>query len=192
MNRVDKLEKAVRAIYETRNPDRDEWADWLYESHVFAVAREAKKLSAEYGVENDLPIAAAILHDIADAEMSRFDPRHDKRSIEIAREMLADNGFSSEEQKIVENALRNHGCRDGRKPAFIEGKIMATADAVVHISTDYYEHVAEFKRREGTSEADIASWALSKIERDYQWKICFDKIREREKMNYERVKSLFR
>ena len=83
MTKLERLEESVRQLYEARNPNRDEWADWLLDNHVFVVADYAEQVANEEGSDPDAARAASVLHDIADTEMARVDERHEDRSLEI-------------------------------------------------------------------------------------------------------------
>lgn len=191
MNKIELLERKIRTLYEGKSPNRADWADWLYEHHVFVVAESARILAQRYGANEELAMAAAMLHDVADAEMSRFDDRHKGRSIEIASDFSLEAGFSEKEVEGIIDALSNHNCRDGQMPASLEGKVMATADAVAHLATNYYALALEALVKEGKTNDQIDSWALPKIERDFKDKIFFEEVREEVRDDYERVKSLF-
>jgi HD superfamily phosphodiesterase len=81
--RLKNLEREVRKLYEAENANRDEWGDWLYQNHVFWVANRARELAGKYGANEELSYAAAILHDISDAVMSRFDMAAEAESLRI-------------------------------------------------------------------------------------------------------------
>lgn len=148
MNRIEILKSHIRELYERRSPERNDWADWLYEHHIFLVAENAQSLSVRYGGNPELVVVASLLHDIADSVMKRFDPRHDEKSKEMALMILNDSGFTREEIEIVvEDAITFHGCKNGRFPQTIEGRVMATADAVAHLKSDFYDHaLSEMKK----------------------------------------------
>lgn len=191
MKRITLLEEKIRNLYEVKNPNRADWTDWLFENHVFVVSEYAEKFAKRFGAKEDLAMAASMLHDIADAEMSRFNPEHDKQSIEIALQLLKELGFTDQEIETIIDAIRYHGCRDGNSPSSLEGKVMATADAVAHLSTDFYDYAHEVMSKAGKSFEEITSWALPKIERDYRSKIFFEDVRAGVSGNYQRVKALF-
>lgn len=191
MTRLEKLEQEVRQLYEQKDLDRDSWADWLYEFHVFLVRDEAKKLAERFDVNTELPQAAAILHDIADARMSRFDENHEKTSSEIGRSLLEKAGFSEDEISIViDDAIRFHGCRNGVSPNTTEGKIMATADALVHLQTDFYIRGA-WASYESRSLEETKKWVLWKINRDFYEKIQYDEIRQEVKPSFQSLLDVF-
>lgn len=62
---------------------------------------------------------------------------------------------------------------------------------VVHLSTDFYDHALEAMSKDGKSFGEIVSWALPKIERDFNDKIFFGEVRDKVRGDYERAKALF-
>lgn len=65
---------------------------------------------------------------------------------------------------------------------------MATADAVVHLTSDFYTYALSALPDEGKTLEQIREWALPKIERDFHTKIFFDEIREEVYQDYEKAK----
>jgi putative nucleotidyltransferase with HDIG domain len=191
MSPLETLKSKVTALYESKNPDRANWADWLYTKHVFVVARYADELAKRFGANPELAAAAGMLHDIADAVTKREDPKHEAESISIARKFLSESGFSSEEIAIVvDDAIRFHSCQGSDAPQSLEGKVMATADALGHLKTDFYDFALDFFKQKHPI-PEIKNWALPKIERDYRKKIFFEDIRQETTTDYERAKALF-
>ena len=191
MPRIESLKRKVKDLYGSRNPNREDWADWLCKNHIFIVADYACELAKRYGADKELASAAGMLHDIGDAEMSRFNPEHEKRSSEIARKLLTECEFSEAEIAIVvDDAMRFHGCHGDERPASLEGKIMAAADALAHLKTDFYKHALKDKSKK-ESLNDIQKWALPKLERDFTNKIAFDGVREEARTSYEELRTFF-
>lgn len=192
MDKVQTLEQLVRDLYEARNEEREPWADWLYENHIFVVADYAVQLAKEHSVDESLVYAAAILHDVADAVMSRHDAGHEEKSADIARDVLSQSGYDQQEiEVIVDDALRFHSCRGDERPKTLEGKIVATADALAHLKTDFYLFGKEQQLARGDSIASFKAWVLEKIDRDLRKKIFFDSARESAHADYEKLKTLF-
>lgn len=193
MERIERLIHLVRGFYESHlDTWIPAWTEYLYEHHIFFVAEEAKKLSDELGVDGEFAIAASLLHDIADAVMDRPHPDHAKESQNIALDLLTQAGFTeSEREVIVYDIIEKHSCRDGVRPTSIQGQIMTSADAIGHLATDFYEFAIPQMIQRGQSREDIQAWWFPKIERDFYVKICFDEIRQRYKVDYERCKNLF-
>lgn len=190
MNRSTHLERLVRDLYESKNLKRGDWADWLYENHVIWVADKAEEIAQAYGVNVEYARVAALLHDIADAEMSRFEPNHEVRSLEIARDLLQKSGFNTEEiELIVNDAIKYHSCNDNQMPSSEEGQVLATADAIAHFQTDFFIHA--FADASLNEYAKRKQWALKKIEKDFHKKLFFKEIKEEVRPQYETLKLLF-
>lgn len=190
MTRLESLEQEIRRLYKEKNPARADWADWLYENHVFVVGDHAKQLAERFNVDSELCQAAAMLHDIADSFMSRFDEEHENESLRMARKLLTKTDYTEEEIKIiVDDACTLHSCRDGDPlPQTDVGRILATADALAHIVDDkFYSFFKEHFEKEGRP--NNVEVSLKKLDRDYHSKILFDEIKEEQKDNYEKLKA---
>lgn len=189
MDRIAVLKAKVDALYREARPERAAWADWLFAHHVYLVAEEAARLARRFGAREDVAYAAGMHHDVADAVMNRFLPEHGSESEHIAREFLTESGFTDDEiHTIVEDALRYHGCHDGEVPQTLEGKVMAAADAVVHLTSDYYANrFPVYAAERGTDEA--RAWVTKKIERDFHDKILFPEVQAEVRQRYEALKS---
>lgn len=191
MTSIEQVQTKVRDLYTRKNPHRAEWADWLYDNHVLVVAKTARELAQKYSVNEDLSEAAALLHDIADVEMERADPTHEERSLALARQIMTEAGFAPEEiTLVVDDAIRYHSCHGDERPKSQEGLILATADSLAHLQTDFYVYAVWVFGKTRSLE-DVKVWTLRKIERDLNNKISFDDEREVARPDYEMIKQLF-
>lgn len=191
MEKLTNLEQRVRDLYREENPNRAEWANWLADNHVFVVADYATELAKKYGANEELARAAALLHDIADVKMKRDDKTHEEESLRMARELMQEADYSEEDIKlVVDDAIRYHSCHGDERPASTEGKILATADSLAHLKTDFYVFATWALGRESTLE-EIKAWVLKKIDRDLNNKILFDDVREEVTPDYNLIKELF-
>ena len=192
MERLLQLEEKVKALYQEKNPSRDDWADWLATNHVFAVADFATELARKHGADEELARAAALLHDIADSKMERKNEQHEVESLNIARKLMLQTGYTDDEIKIVvDDAIRYHSCHGDERPESVEGKILSTADSMAHLKTDFYIYATwAFGYDHRTLEA-VKAWALRKIERDMNNKMFFDDVRQELTPDYKRIKELF-
>lgn len=192
MSRLEDLERRVHELYDTETEGRAEWAGWLADHHVFVVADYATELAEKYGADPELARAAALLHDIADSKMKRHDPTHEAESLRMARELMEAAGYDTEAVKlVVDDAIRFHSCHDGQRPESVEGQVLATADSLAHLKTDFYIFATWMLGDEGTPLPEVKAWVLKKLERDFTSKILFDDIREEVRPDYEMLKGLF-
>ena len=191
MQRLQKLEEKVRALYNEKNPNRADWADWMLDHHVLVVADIATKLAKKYGANEELACAAALLHDIADSQTKRENTNHETMSLQMARQLMQEAGYSEDEIKlVVDVAIRYHSCYDNEHPKSLEGKILSTADSLAHLKTDFYVFAAWAIGQKMTIE-ELKDWVLKKIDRDLKKKIFFEDIREEVMPDYEHIKALF-
>lgn len=191
MIRIESLEAKVREIYENQDPNRADWADWLYDQHIFVVANNADKLAERFGANKEYSRAAAMLHDIADAKMSRFDETHEEASLTISRQLLEECEYTPEEiALIVDDAIKYHSCHNGRVPNSLEGKVLATADSLAHLTTNFYELATDALKEEKTPD-QVRAWVLKKLGRDFQNKILFDEVKKEVQPDYERLKKQY-
>lgn len=191
MEKLKNLEQRVKELYREENPNRAEWASWLADNHVFIVADYATELAKRYGANEELARVAALLHDIADVKMKRDDTTHEAESLRMARELMQEVGYNEEETiLVVDDAIRYHSCHGDERPSSTEGKILATADSLAHLKTDFYVFATWALGRDSTLE-EIKDWVLKKIDRDLNNKILFDDVREEVTPDYNRIKELF-
>lgn len=156
------------------------------------MADYAVELSRRLDVDPDLPRASAMLHDIADAVLGRFDDNHAEKSAEIARSFLTESGYNEDEiVLIVDDALQYHSCREGNSPKTIEGKILATADALAHLKTDFYLYYFVHGSLNERSFDEAKEPVVRKINKDYHTKIQFDEIKHETIDNYNALIKVF-
>lgn len=192
MKRIDILKNKVRELYQAQDEGREEWADWLFDNHIFVVADMAANLANRFNANAELAGAAGMLHDIADCCMKRSNPKHEKYTEEIAAQLLADCAFVPDEiHLIVNDAMRNHSCYSPEQsPTSLEGKVVATADAVVHLTTDFYDHAVTDKLKNEDFE-NVRRWVMEKLPRDLENKIFFDIVREEVREAHDRLKEKY-
>jgi putative nucleotidyltransferase with HDIG domain len=191
MNKLEEVQAKVHGLYASKDPNRDEWTDWVYDNHVLIVARYARELAKKYGANEELSEVAALLHDVADVKMARVNPNHEEVSLEIARQVMTEAGFTADEiSLVVDDAIRYHSCHEGKKPKSTEGLVLATADSLAHLKTDFYVHAAWSFGKTRSLEV-LKDWAVKKLERDLYVKISFEDERRDATPDYEAIKRLF-
>lgn len=191
MARLDKLKQTVEDLYHQQLPTRTDWADWLYEQHVKAVTRIAAEIAEKHGADKELAQVGALLHDIADYKLQRREPEHEEESLKTARELMREHEYTDDEIKIVvDDAIRYHSCHNSERPSSNEGLVLATADSLAHLTTDYYLYIARWLGNEVPMD-EMKIWVLKKIDRDLNIKISFDDEREAARADYNAIKNLF-
>jgi len=191
MDRINSLKAKVEDFY-IRNKDSvsNPWYVLAYEKHLLVVIKVAEELSRKYQANVEYTMAGALLHDIAYAVMDKSDPDLEKTSFDIGKEMLSSVGFSKEDQNIILNdIIKPHSC-DEELPVGAEGKVLATADALAHFTSDFYPYFI-WNRLLFPDYEHLKSWVSKKIERDFTRKIFFEEERENVREIYNSLKRIF-
>lgn len=98
-------------------------------SHSFRVAKNALTLAQLEGGNQEVLVAAALLHDIVCLPKNHPDA---KRSAELSRQqseiILQEIQFPSEKITLVLDAIESHSFSAGRMPSTHEGKVFQDAD----------------------------------------------------------------
>ena len=97
--------------------------------HIMRVYNNAKKLSRQEKANQKLVLSAALLHDvIAYPKSDKRDKTASTKSAQEAEKILHKYNYSSEEIKIVSDAILTHSFSKNRIPKTLEGKILQDAD----------------------------------------------------------------
>jgi hypothetical protein len=100
-------------------------------------------------------------------------------------------GYNANDMKIViEDALKRRSREENDGPVTLEGKVLATANALAHLQTDFYVYATWAKGRE-MSLSGLKTWVLEKAARDFNTSIWFDDVREQVRPDYERIVALY-
>lgn len=97
--------------------------------HVLRVYKMAEHLAVLEGADLEVVRAAALLHDAVGAmpeEASR--QNHHQASANFARDVLADEGWSTERIEAVLHCIRAHRYRSTEKPQTSEARVLFDAD----------------------------------------------------------------
>lgn len=192
MEKLDQVIESVKVLYAQKNPIID-WNEWIFETHIKVVAFWVEDISTKQQFNKENTLAAAYLHDLAYAWTSKNDPELEKKSESKAKEVLKTAGYDDTEISfIVDKIIHGHGMNEGKEPENIEAKVLATADALAHFTTDFYLVICwKHYLFEDKTLADYKKWVLEKIERDFNNKIFFEEYKEIARPHYESIKSLF-
>lgn len=165
---------------------------WMWKNHVPIVALYTEELCKKYTANPDLAVAGALLHDLGDAFVHRHADEHEDISRTKAIEILTSAEYSQEEiQEVIEVIIAPHSCKDGFFPASIEGKVLATADALAHLTTDFYVQFTWMHLPENKTYEEFIKWVTEKLDRDFHNKIFFDEVRSEVKARYEALVEVY-
>lgn len=191
--RVNMVYERVEKLY--LNSAEGTIGGWCWSNHVQDVVQRTVELSDKYGGDKEKAIVGALLHDLGDVWVNRTDPSFEERTNAEGRKVLAACGFSPEDiEAIFQDVLLPHPCKNGVLPTKMEGKAMATADALGHLVSSFYDNpqIKEIISSSlGINEAGFKNWAYEKIQRDFNNKIFFDEIREQVRPRYEELLRRF-
>lgn len=191
MDRLAKVYEQVESVYLSK--DARPMGRWMWNNHVNWVKDKAQTLAQKYGANEEKVMVATLLHDLADARYERGDAEFESWGETRAKEILVDSGFSNEEiNEIFEVIIKPHSCHPGNLPTTIEGKVLATADALFHLQTSFFALLCYKNRPEATSSfEEWQEWFIEKVERDFSNKIFFDDERGEAQPDFDALKRVF-
>lgn len=147
---------------------------WMWRNHTQWVANKAKQLAQKYGADVEMAYCAALLHDLGDSAYERGDAKFDSWSWETGKAILKQAGFRKAERDAILEAIRTHSCHPGHLPTTLEGKVLATADGMWHLQTNFFSVICYMNRPDDThSFEEWQVWFRQKIDRDFNVKILF-------------------
>lgn len=160
---------------------------WFYEEHLLVVEKLATALCDLHPEANREAVMLMVwFHDVGRAHGHNAD--HDLYGADYARQLLSKQHIDQDLIELVALGCQTHSCEDHGLPQSLEGKILATADAMSHFNEGFFlrllstwsreidsTHYPELNRT--VSFAQIKKKLYEKIERDLSVKIFFDEAR---------------
>jgi HD superfamily phosphodiesterase len=184
--------RVARLVESAYVSSKEDFAQWSWQNHVQFVAKNAEKLSKEFGANEDLAVAGAWLHDFGDVFIDRHAQGFEEVSKAETIKVLKESGYSSEEiQEVLAVIIEPHSCRGENLPRTIEGKVLATADALAHLNTDFYIQFAWKHIPAGKAYREFIEWVNEKIERDFNKRIFFGEVKAGAEDRYKSLKEVF-
>ena len=183
------IQDTVEKVY-AASPD-EAMSKWFYKGHVAVVADYAEEIAEKAGADKELAVLSALFHDVARAWEVEKDPELMNESLEYAQKQMKECGYSDDDFEQVKEAIVPHSCRTG-PPGTELGKILATADALAHLMTDFYFILPFYGWLKAADNFDgYRDWLLEKIDRDLNKKIFFEEYKEMAVPRYEAMKLIF-
>ncbi len=160
-------------------------ASWFYQDHVLVVEKLALDLLKLYPKANkDAVILSVWFHDVGRAH--GYHKNHDLYGADYAQKILTKNNVNKDFIKLVVNACKTHSCEDNGIPSSLEGKILATADALAHFHNGFYLKILYFWSKDKDQDYEaIQKKLFNKINRDFNNKIFFNQVKEKMQPTYQ-------
>jgi HD superfamily phosphodiesterase len=189
---MDRSEKVLAYASELYHKAPTSMGEWMWRHHTQWVAGKAKQLAEKYGADAEIVYCAALLHDVADAKFERDYADFDAWSWDKAKEVLKNSGFRKVTRDQILEAIRTHSCHPGQLPTALEGRVLATADAMWHLQTNFFPVICYMNRPDNThAYEEWQNWFVQKIQRDYDTKIFFGDEKSEVKADYEALLRVF-
>jgi len=189
MEKTSIVFREVRELYASATTSMGQW---MWRNHTQWVADKASELAKKYGADSEKAYCAALLHDLGDSRYERGHKEFDAWSWETGKAILKKAGFRKAERDAILEAVRTHSCHPGHLPTALEGKVLATADAMWHLQTSFFPVICYMNRPDTTSTyEEWQQWFVGKIERDFGPKIFFEDERAEVKEDYEALRRVF-
>lgn len=143
--------------------------EWFYGIHLLGVEKFAKILLKKLPkADKEIVMLGVWLHDLQRVRGKKGN--HAKIGAIEAEKVMRQFQYSKEVIKQVKEIILSHSC-DTMSPKSLEGKILASSDAMSHYINDFYLVIAVSGER---NLVEYKKWALEKLDRDYNKKIFFD------------------
>lgn len=160
--------------------------DWFYDNHLLAVEKCANFLLKKLPkADKEIVLLGVWLHDTQRVRKIKGD--HQKIGAIEAKKIMLEYGYSADIIKNVQNIILSHSC-ENLLPITLEGKILATADAMAHYSNSFYLQIAVLGQR---SLREFKLWALEKLDRDYNKRMFFSFAKKEIKDRHAVLMKLF-
>ncbi len=161
-------------------------AVWFYDTHLLAVERAAKFLLSELPMaDREIVMLGVWLHDLQRIRGIKGD--HQKTGAREAAKVMKKYGYKDDMIKKVKEIILTHSVTN-KKPKTLEGKILATADAMSHYYNDFYLKVALIGEKDIK---EYKNWVLKKLNRDYNKKIFFTFARKKIRAKHHLYQKFF-
>jgi HD superfamily phosphodiesterase len=175
----DRVRKVWQNVTQLYSQTKRKEAFYLWKNHVQTVAKFAAELSDRFGGKKDLVVVGALLHDVADIWLEREDNAFEARTRGTIEEVLKEASFSFQETTFVmDEIIDPHSCHPDNLPSTLEGKVLATADALAHLTTTFYADARTVFFLTKKTDAEYLEWVKSKLYRDFNKKIFFEEIKK--------------
>ncbi|MDR2901909.1 MAG: HD domain-containing protein [Lactobacillales bacterium] len=166
--------------------------DWFLKNHVNIVARNAEYLLTQLPDANrEVVMLSVWLHDIQRIQRPDMDHKHEETSAQLAMDIMQKHKVNPIIAAAVQKSILSHSAKE-RIPESLEAKILSTADAMSHFTSDFFLALLVYDRRPEDTPEKFKNWALKKLDKDMNGgKMFFDFAKAKVRPEYERLKDFF-
>jgi predicted hydrolase (HD superfamily) len=181
---MNKLEQIKQQI-EKECKELKKAPDWFFDKHLLGVEKMARELLKKLPEANEEIVMLGVwLHDLE--RIRDIDGEHAKMGAIESEKVLKEYDYNKETIEAVKKIILTHSCDSDLMPESIEGKILASADALSHFINDFYINIAVLGQR---NTEEFKKYALDKLNRDCNKKIQFDFAKEMIQERYDTIKK---
>lgn len=161
--RSEVLKIAREACYSPKN----KFTETVWDYHIVPVVEHGLRLGKKLKADLEIIELAALLHDHASLVDEKLYEKHHIHGAEFADKFLTELNYSKDKIKHIKECILSHRGSVSRKKESLEARILASADAMSHITelADMFYltfGVHKYKTPEGVK------WLKGKIERSWK------------------------
>jgi uncharacterized protein len=158
--------------------------DWFFEEHLQIVEKNAKWILKQVPeADEEVVLLGAWLHDMQRVRNIKME--HQEGGAREAEKIMKKFDYSEEIIEKVKNIILSHSCNKVM-PLTIEGRVLATADAMAHYTGSFFLRIA--LQGDMTVE-EYKEWAMKKLDKNYNAKISFDFAKKEVKDRHNIIKQ---
>lgn len=160
--------------------------EWFYLDHLLMVEKNSIwLLKQQTKADKEVVLLGVWLHDLQRVRGLKGD--HQTVGASEAVKVMKEYNYGSDMIKKVKAIILTHSCSK-KRPISLEGKILATADAMSHYYNDFYLRIAVTGQRDLK---EFKAWVIEKLDRNYNKKIFFASAKKKIKPRHDLYKKVF-
>ena len=161
-----KIKREISLIVEKASKQNNHFGIGVWDYHIRAVLRHSQKLGKKFKADMEVLELAAILHDYSGIKDYKLYPKHHIYSGEMAEELLKKYNYPQEKIEHIKECIFSHRGSVKMQRRTIEAKILASADAMSHI-TETADMFHLTYNIHGYGIAEGAEWLKGKLKRSW-------------------------
>ena len=135
---MDDRLKQIKKLIRKECSDLGFVPDWFFNDHLKKVEKNALWLLDKIeNADRKIVLLGVWLHDTQRIRGTKMD--HQKGGVQEAEKILGNFEYDVKTIKKVCDIISTHSC-DGTMPNTLEGRILASADAMAHYNSDFFQN----------------------------------------------------